>query len=340
MHHIASDGWSLKILVDEFSNLYSAYVMGEESSLVPLNIQYSDYSFWQRENLQGDAINEQLRYWEKKLAGLPVVHNLPLDQVRPSQQTFQGGVHTSTLNKIQTEQLKVYCKSKNATLFMGLHCAFSILLSRFSGEKDIVVGSPTANREQPEIAGLIGFFVNMLVLRSNVSEGASFSELIEQSKALLLDAYANQQVPFEYLLESINPERSSSHSPLFQIMLVLQNNERGEVSLPNLEAERIEPPASRLAKYELTLNMMEESGAITLEWEYNTDLFSASTIETMASCFERLVHRLLEKPDGNVFELGILSERERHQQLIEWNDTRVDYPHELCIHELFEQQVA
>src|SRR5690606_1616341 len=232
------------------------------------------------------------------------------------------------------------CKSQGATLFMGLHAVFSVLLSRYSNETDIVVGSPIANREQAEVAGLIGFFVNTLVLRSDLSENPSFTALLKQSKAMLLDAYAHQQVPFEQIVERLQPERSLSHSPLFQVMLVLQNNEQGILELPGLTLSPVEQGGGSIAKYDLTLNISESDHGLSLGWEYNTDLFEPDTIARMANHFDLLLRHLLEAPDENVFTVEMLSPEERHQLLVEWNDTATDYPKDKCIHELFELQVA
>ncbi|TMN32999.1 condensation domain-containing protein, partial [Pseudoalteromonas piscicida] len=200
----------------------------------PLALQYGDYAYWQRNWLQGAVLDEQLVYWEKQLAGLPVVHALPLDHARPAVQSFAGAFHISHINKSTYKALTSLCQAQGATLFMGLHAAFSVLLSRYSNEQDIVIGTPVANREQVEVAGLIGFFVNTLVLRSDLSGKPSFQALLEQSKNMLLDGYAHQQVPFEQIVERLQPERSLSHSPLFQVMLALQNNDEGSLTLPDL----------------------------------------------------------------------------------------------------------
>jgi amino acid adenylation domain-containing protein len=338
MHHIASDGWSMGILVKEFSVLYSAFVQGQESPLPPLDIQYADYAHWQRNWLQGEVLEKQVDYWEQQLAGLPEVHSLPLDHPRPKLQSFVGETYQSTLNTETSQALNSQCQSQGATLFMGLHAAFSVLLSRHSNEADIVVGSPIANREQAEIANLIGFFVNTLVLRSDLSASPSFNELLVQSKKMLLDAYAHQQVPFEQIVERLQPERSLSHSPLFQVMLVLQNNAQGELELPGLALSAVEQERA-VAKFDLTLNVSETDEGLQLGWEYNTDLFDVSTIERMAGHFNLLLQSLVATPDESVLKVNMLSDAERHQLLVEWNDTAAEYPKDKCIHEIFEQQV-
>ncbi|MBQ4880635.1 non-ribosomal peptide synthetase, partial [Pseudoalteromonas luteoviolacea] len=273
MHHIASDGWSQEILVNEFSRLYTAYVQGQSNPLPPLAIQYGDYAHWQRNYLQGAVLNEQLTYWEKQLADLPVLHSLPLDHLRPAVQSFAGNHHISRIDQATHQRLMALCQTQGATLFMGLHAAFSVLLARYSNEQDIVVGTPVANREQAEVAGVIGFFVNTLVLRSDLSAKPDFLELLKQSKTMLLDAYARQQVPFEQIVERLQPERSLSHSPLFQVMLALQNNGAGRLSLPGLELSEVQRHGPGIAQFDLTLNISEEVEGLVLAWEFNTDLF-------------------------------------------------------------------
>jgi amino acid adenylation domain-containing protein len=338
LHHIASDGWSMSILIDEFSALYGAYSEGRENPLAPLAIQYADYAHWQREWLRGEVLEEQLEYWVDRLAGLPVVHSLPLDHPRPAVQTFAGRSHWSRLGQEVTQSLRELCQGQGATLFMGLHAAFAVLLSRYSNETDIVVGSPIANREQAEVANLIGFFVNNLVLRSDLSGSPGFNEVLSQSKQTLLDAYARQQVPFEQIVERLQPQRSLSHSPLFQVMLVLQNNEAGVLELPGLTASPM-GQGGTIAKFDLTLNVMEDHsrGGLNLEWEYAKGLFEASTIERMAGHFELLLKQLISNPQCDVHALDMLSEAER-RQFREWNSTSRLFP-EKCIHELFEEEV-
>jgi len=338
MHHIASDGWSIGIFVNELQQYYTRYLEGNTTALAPLPIQYADYAHWQRQWLQGSVLEEQVDYWRKQLTGLPVVHNLPLDRARPAQQRFVGGVHRHRLSRVSSEGLMRLCQSQGATLFMGLHAAFSILLSRYSGERDIVMGSPIANREQVEVESLIGFFINTLVLRSDLSGTPSFIDLLTQSKSMALDAYAHQQVPFEQLVEVLQPERSLSHTPLFQILLVLQNNEFKELVLTNLSVNPVMFEETG-AKFDMTLNIVETDAGLMFNWEYNIDLFDASSIARMAQHFEVLLHGLIATPERDVFSLALLSDKEREQILLQWNATKRDYAADKCIHELFEAQV-
>ncbi|MEN9865499.1 MAG: hypothetical protein RL748_1089, partial [Pseudomonadota bacterium] len=338
MHHIASDGWSMSILIDEFCRLYQAAVAGTTPELSPLPVQYADYAQWQRQVLQGELLELQLSYWTRQLASLPEVHSLPLDAARPQQQTFVGAAHRSQLDSATTKGLLALCQASGATLFMGLHAAFSVLLARHSNETDIVVGSPIANREQAEVAGLIGFFVNTLVLRADLSDNPSFAAMLAQSRRTLLDAYAHQQVPFEQIVERLLPKRSQRYSPLFQIMLVLQNNSTSQLALPGLQLQQMSP-GKRVAKYDLTLNVSQSEQGLALEWEYNADLFGSARIEAMARHFTILLDALVRNPQQMVFEAEMLDRAEQLHLLHDWNQTARPYNLDLCIHELVEAQV-
>ncbi|NOU51322.1 amino acid adenylation domain-containing protein [Pseudoalteromonas sp. JBTF-M23] len=339
MHHIASDGWSLGILVDEFSKLYSAFSQGLDNPLAPLDIQYVDYAQWQRNWLKGDMLEEKLSYWSEQLANLPAVHSLPLDYPRPAKQNFTGRTYQSHIDAETTQALNALCKAKGATLYMGLNAIFSVLLARYSNERDIVIGCPIANREQAEIAPLIGFFINTLVLRSNLAGEPSFNELLERTKQMMLDSYSHQQVPFEKIVEKLVPTRSLSFSPLFQIVLALHNNEQHELSLPGVTLSNVEQGGD-IAKYDLLLNVSESEQGLTLGWEYSTALFREDTIATMAQHFSNLLQMMLTQPDTSAFALPMLSEPEVALMQNQWNATEVEYDKSLCVHQLFEQQAA
>ncbi|MFJ2479047.1 amino acid adenylation domain-containing protein [Pseudomonas sp. NPDC087598] len=339
MHHIASDAWSTTLLIREFSALYTAYTQGRDNPLQPLAIQYADYSLWQRNVLQGDVLEDQLRYWQTQLADLPLTHSLPFDRPRPSAQSYAGRVHGTRLNNDVSAQLARLCRSQGATLFMGLHAAFCAFLSRYSNEHDIVVGSPIANREQAEIAGLIGFFVNTLVLRTDLSGQPSFTRLIDQSKETLLQAYAHQQVPFEKIVERLQPQRSLAHGTLFQIMLLLKNVEQSTLQLPGLDLSLLEQPEV-IAKYDLTLSACESAEGLLLDWEYNSDLFDSETIERMSLDFNTLLTSMLERPQASVFSAEMLNDAQQHQVLVEWNRTTMSFPQEKLVHQLFEAEVS
>lgn len=310
MHHIASDGWSTGILIKEFNVIYTSFVKGEPSSLPELNIQYSDYAYWQRQWLKGKVLEEQTKYWKNKLADLPLLHHLPLDRPRPLTQSFRGNVHITRIHKDLLRALYDLCQGEAASLFMGIHAAFSSLLARYSNETDIVVGCPIANRENAETAGLVGFFMNLLVLRSDLSKNPSFRQLLGQSKKTLEEAYQYQQLPLEKLIEELKVKRNLGHSPLFQILLTLHNNQQGEFSLPDMVMEPVNYTHGNSAKYDLSLNIIENTEGLVLSWEYNTDLFEASAIAGMADHFNSLLAALLDNPDENVFKVNMIGEKE------------------------------
>ncbi|HEX7641674.1 MAG TPA: condensation domain-containing protein, partial [Burkholderiaceae bacterium] len=337
LHHIAADGWSMPILLREFATLYQARLRAEADPLPPLAIQYADYAQWQREHLIGEELERQCAYWERQLRGIPAVHSLPLDRPRPPRQSFVGRTVRSRIEQPVLNDLLSLCRKHGATLFMGLHAAFSALLARYSREEDIVVGSPIANREQMEVSGLVGFFVNTLVLRSDLSGAPGFRTLLERSRSMLLDAYAHQQVPIEHIGERLQVPRSLNHARLFQIMLVLQNNDQASLALPGLQSGPIEL-SGQLAKYDLSLYVNEEPHGLTLEWEYASDLFDESTIVRMAGHFEHLLGSMLQQPELSVWEAELLDAAERSLILESWSATAADYPQERCVHELFEDQ--
>ncbi|MBQ4860039.1 condensation domain-containing protein, partial [Pseudoalteromonas sp. MMG007] len=295
LHHIAADGWSMALLVKEFCALYEASLAGVENPLPALPVQYADYAHWQLQWLQGDVLNTQLDYWKRQLDDLPTLHSIPLDYPRPAQQSFAGNSVNTIIRNDVLDRLKALCQSFDASLFMGLQAAFAVLLSRYSHETDIVMGTPIANREQVEVAELIGCFINTLVLRSDLSGEPNFKTLLAQSRDMLLNAYGHQQVPLEKLIEELQPQRSQSHSPLFQVMLTLQNNETAEINLTGLELEPVEQ-ASIDAKYDFSLLVSESELGLELSWIYSTALFSEETMIRMAAHFEHLIQQLVNSP--------------------------------------------
>jgi len=338
MHHIISDAWSMGILMRELNLLYKAYSESEEITLPELPIQYADFTLWQRSFLTEEILDQQLSYWKNQLTGIPPLLELPLDQLRPSVQTFTGKTIKAVINPELTQKLKNLSKKSGSTLYMTLLAAFNILLYRYSGQSDLVVGSPIANRNRSEIEGLIGFFVNTLVIRTKLEGNSSFLELLNQVRKVTLDAYAHQELPFEKLVEELQPERSLSYHPLFQVMFVLQNAPMNEISLGDLTVSELEID-SVAAKFDLTLSLIERESKLSASWEYNTDLFAASTIERMMGHFQNLLTAIVDNPKEQVALLPILSEGEKQQILVEWNDTETEYPHDKCIHELFSEQV-
>ena len=337
MHHIVSDGWSIGVFVKELTTLYKAYSIGQPTDLTPLPIQYADFAIWQRLWLQGDVLQSQLSYWQQQLANAPTFLPLPTDRPRPPVQTYHGAYLEFALSVELTQKLTKLSQEQGVTLFMTLLAAFDTLLYRYTGVADILVGSPIANRERSELEGLIGFFVNTLVLRTDVSGDPSFNELLPRIREMALSAYAHQDLPFEMLVEALQPERDLSHTPLFQVMFVLQNAPMSGVELTGLTITHL-PTESTTAKFDLTLGMENTTTGLVGGWEYNTDLFDSSTIERMMAHFVTLLEAIVANPQQRISQLPMLTESERQQLLVEWNDTQVDYRDDLCIHQLFEEQ--
>jgi amino acid adenylation domain-containing protein len=337
-HYIVCDDWSLGILFRELSILYAAFSAGERSPLSELPIQYADFAVWQRKLLQGEFLEDQLSYWRQKLLGAPAVLDLPTDRPRPPVQSFQGSRQAFVLSKSLTEALKALGRHEGVTLFMTLLAAFQTLLYRYTGQQDIVVGFLIANRNLAEIEGLIGFFVNTLVLRTDLSGDPRFRELLVRVREVCLGAYAHQDLPFEKLVEELHVERDLSRNPLFQVMFAFQNAPLSDLELPELSVSRMGVD-SGTAKVDLTLHMAEGAGGLVGALEYATDLFDASTVKRMVDHFQTLLESIVADPERCLSELAILTEAERHQLLVEWNDTRRDYPTDKCIHQLFEIQV-
>nr|AXN93627.1 PuwA [Symplocastrum muelleri NIVA-CYA 644] len=337
-HHIVSDGWSTGIFIQELSALYQAFASGKPSELPELSIQYADFTIWQRQWLSGEVLEAQLNYWKQQLAGANALLELPTDKPRPAVQTFRGDRFSFELERDLTQQLKTLGQKSGVTLFMILLAAFSTLLYRYSGQEDILIGTPIANRNRKEIEPLIGFFVNTLVLRTRIENPLSFSQLLKQVQQVTLEAYEHQDVPFEQVVEALQPERTLSHSPLFQVMFILQNAPMGNLELPGLSFSPLSVE-NVTAKFDLTMSIWETEQGIVGWWEYNSDLFEADTIARMVGHFENLLSAIVADPSQEIARLQFLSETERQQLLVEWNHTKTDYPADKCIHELFEEQV-
>jgi amino acid adenylation domain-containing protein len=337
MHHIVSDGWSLGILVKEMAAIYQAITEQKPVALPELAIQYADFARWQRDWLQGEVLEQQLSYWRQQLAGAPAVLNLPIAKTRPAMQTTRGSHITKTLAPELQSALIDLCRREGVTLFMTLLAAFQTLLYRYSGQEDIVVGSPIAGRNRAETEDLIGFFVNSLPLRTNLSGNPSFRELLLRVRETALGSYAHQDLPFEKIVEELQPQRDLSYSPIFQVMFALQNQPRVGFSLPGLNVTLLKRETDA-AKFDLTLFMTETDDGLSCWLEYNTDLFAAGTITRLLDHFTVLLAAIVANPERAIADLPILSEAERQQLLVEWNDTQTDYPRNQCTHQLFEQQ--
>ncbi|MBN3990706.1 MAG: amino acid adenylation domain-containing protein [Nostoc sp. NMS2] len=338
MHHIVSDGWSMGVFVQELATLYNAYSQDQPSPLAPLPVQYADFALWQRQWLQGDVLQSQLSYWQQQLASAPALLSLPTDRPRPAVQTDNGAYQEFALSQELTGKLTQLSQQQGVTLFMTLLAAFDTLLYRYTGTEDILVGSPIANRDRSEIEGLIGFFVNTLVMRTNLSGNPSFSELLTRVREMAMEAYSHQHLPFEMLVEALQPERNLSHTPLFQVMFVLQNAPTSQVELTGLTVSPF-PMKGANARFDLTLIMHNTATGLVGIWEYNTDLFDASTIERMTGHFITLLEGIIANPEQQISQLPLLTQPEQQKLLVEWNDTQVDYPRDKCIYHLFEEQV-
>jgi amino acid adenylation domain-containing protein len=339
MHHIVSDGWSMGVLVREMMALYRAFSGGAAASpLTELPVQYTDYAYWQREWLQGEVLESQLRYWKQQLEGAPPVLDLPTDRPRPPVPTSRGARQTLVLPESLTESLKSIARSEGASLFMVLLAAFKVLLYRYSGQADIVVGTPIANRGRSELEGLIGFFVNTLALRTDLSKNPSFKELLGRVRDVALGAYAHQDIPFERLVEELNPERLMSRQPLFQVMFVLQNAPTPVLETPSLT---LQPYAMEypVAKFDLTLTMGESSGVVFGSLEYSTDLFDTGTASGMLKHLEVLLTGVAENPDRRILDLPLISEDDKQQLQSDWNRTSRDYALTRSVSRFFEAQV-
>ncbi|MCC5625548.1 condensation domain-containing protein, partial [Nostoc sp. CHAB 5715] len=338
MHHIVSDGWSIGVLVEELATLYQAFCKGQPSPLPTLPIQYVDFAAWQRQWLQAEALETQISYWLKQLDNAPKVLQLPTDYPRPGIQTYRGATYSFELSKGLSTSLNKLSQQQGSTLFMTLLAGFQILLWRYTGQQDIVVGSPIANRNRAEIEGLIGFFVNTLVLQTNLARNPSFEELLKRVREVSLGAYAHQDLPFELLVEQLQPQRSLSHTPLFQVMFILQNAPMSALELPGLTLTQLKSDSGTV-QFDLTLEMIETESGLVGTFEYNTDLFAQSSIQRMVGHLQTLFEAIVANPQQRLSDLPLLTEFEQHQLLRKWNDTATDYPQDKCINELFEAQV-
>jgi len=339
MHHIVSDDWSLGVLIGELGALYVAHVNELPSPLPALTLQYADFAAWQRNWLQGEALETQLAYWRAQLQGAPPLLELPTDRPRPAVQTFRGAQVTFELPAELSTAVKTLSQVEGATLFMTLLAAYQAMLYRYTGQTDLSVGTPIANRNRSEIEPLIGFFVNTLVMRTRLDSSLPFRALLQAVRDAALGAYAHQDIPFEMLVDAIQPQRDMSHSPLFQVMFVLQNAPRQMQALSS--DLRLEPVTAddKIARFDLTLTMVEDGDHLSGALEYNVDLFDAATIERMAGHFQTLLANLAAEPERPLAAVSMLTAAEQAQLLGAWNESAVDFP-DRCVHELFEDQVA
>ncbi|HEY0174538.1 MAG TPA: amino acid adenylation domain-containing protein [Pyrinomonadaceae bacterium] len=337
MHHIVSDGWSIGVLVREVGALYAAFSEGRESPLAELPVQYADYAAWQRGWLQGEVLERQLAYWREHLTGAAVLE-LPTDRPRPPVQSFRGASLAFGVPAPLAARLEELSQRGGVTLFMTLLAALNVLLHRYTGQEDITVGTAMANRSRAEVEGLIGFFVNTLALRTRVAGDDSFAELLARVREVTFCAYAHQDLPFEKLVEELQPRRDPGRPPLFQIMLVMQNAPLGEQRLPGLRASALGVEGTT-TKFDITFSVTKVGDELLGNVEYSTDLFDEATVERMCGHLLTLLEAVAAHPARAVADLPLLTDEEG-LRLVRWNETRTDYPRDLCVHQLFERQAA
>ncbi len=334
-HHVVTDRWSMGLVSEELAAHYSAFVEGKASSLPDLQIQYADFAVWQRNWLQGEVLDAQLQYWKQQLAAAPQVLGLPTDHPRPAQTSMRGAVQSLVLPRGLNEKLVALSRNEGVTLFMTLLAAFQTLLARYSGQEDIVIGSPIANRNFAELEPLIGFFVNTLALRGDLSGDPSFRELVARVKEVCLQAYAHQDIPFEKLVEELQPERSLSYSPIFQVLFALQNAPMRALQLPGIKLERM-PIHPGTSIFDMSWFLIEVPEGLMIRAEYSTDLFEDATIARALQHFQRLLESVVAHPEQRVSELAILGEEERQKVLVEFNATEAEFPSGHRLHDFFE----
>ncbi|MGL5832200.1 MAG: non-ribosomal peptide synthetase, partial [Waterburya sp.] len=339
IHHIICDGWSMGIFIKEITTLYADLKTEKAFSLPELGIQYADFARWEKQ-LPDNIFTTQLKYWEKQLSGslpkleLPSIHR----QIKATN-SCRGAREAILLSPQLSQRLKTLSQQQNVTLFMLLLAAFKILLHRYTDLEDILVGSPIANRSRPELEGAIGIFLNTLVLRSDLSGNPTFSELLKQVKRVALEAYSNQDLPFEKIVARLHPERDINQSPLFQVMFILYNLPSSDLELPGLKVEEVAID-NGMALFDLTLEIRDSDRGLDVCFEYNCDRFEANDIQRLLRHYQTILENVVINPDLHLSQIDILTIAERHQILFEWNETQVEYPTDKCIHKLFETQVA
>ncbi len=339
VHHIIADGWSMGVILHEVASLYTALVHGEAAGLPPLPVHYADYALWQRQRLDGEVLDAQLDFWRDALADAPALSTVPTDRPRPRVQRYVGATFSCSLENATLRELNGLAQQTQGTLFNVLMAALAVLLSRHAGQRDLCIGTPFANRGRPEIEPLIGHFVNTLVIRHRIEPGQTFAELLRQLRGQMLEVHAHQDVPFDRVVEAVNPLRDTGHSPLFQVMMVLQNTPGAAVSMPGLSLAP-HGTSSATAKFDLAFEWCERGGRLELLVEYNTDLFDATTIERLSRHYRRLLERIAEDAKQPISSLSLMDDQERQQVLVEWNRGAPLAAPSVCVHRLFEAQVA
>jgi amino acid adenylation domain-containing protein len=343
MSHIVSDGWSTGILIGEVRLLYQAFIAGEPAPLAELPIQYADFAIWQRAYLQGERLRQEIEYWREQLVGIEDLQ-LPTDYARPAAPTYQGANRYFAVDRDLAENLRSLSRREGVTLYMTLMAAFKVVLMKYSGAEDVSVGTVIANRTRKEIEGLIGFFINTLVMRTNLSGNPNFRELLKRERRVALGAYGRQELPFEKLVEELNPQRDLSRSPLFQVMMILHNTEREVLELKGVKLSGVSGGLEtdgdvRTAKFDLTVSITDLGQGLAGTANYSLDLFEGVTIERLMSHYANVLMAVAEQSEKPISELSLFSAQERAQIVVEWNETGTPYPQHRLIHELFERQV-
>ncbi len=338
MHHIISDGGSLEILFREIVENYKSLSQSQEISQPETAVQYADYAIWQQAQMQEKSLTSQLKYWKNQLANLSPLE-LPTDNPRPAEQSYHGSAASLVIPSTLTNELRELSRQSGSSLFMTMLATFQVLLHRYSGQSDIAVGTPVSGRHHPDLENIVGMFVNTLVLRGKFSDDLIFSDLLNEVRSTCLDAFANQDIPFEKLVEEIQPDRDMSRNPLFQVMFIMQTDFWQSFDLPNLQIT----PASLdpgTARFDLTCSVMENGDELVVAFEYSKDIFDATTIQRMLNHFENLLTAIAKYPFQKIAELPLLTAEEQHQLTTEWNETNAVYPANTCVHQLFEAQAA
>jgi amino acid adenylation domain-containing protein len=339
MHHIVADGWSLGIFFKELNRLYGAYIKGEADGLAKLVLQYPDYAVWQRRWMEEKFLGQQAEYWRKNLAGAPELLEVPADRVRPERQDYAGAALSVVLEEKLTAGLKQLSRRHGTTLYMTLLAGWVVLMGRLSGQEDVVIGTPVANRGRVEIENLIGFFVNTLALRVDVSGSPTVAEVLGRVKSQVIAAQQHQDMPFEQVVELVQPVRSLAHSPVFQVMFAWQNAAEGKLELAGLEVQRLKSSSHQVSKFDMGLSLGPSGSFITGVVEYATALFEARTLERYWGYFQTLLEGMTSDDTLPVDRLTLLGEAERDRVLYRWNETKTEYGWEWYVHELFERQV-
>ncbi len=336
MHHIISDGWSIGIMVHELSEHYESYLSDKETKKNKLEIQYADYANWMNNWLKDEVLEQKLKYWKEKLEGIPEILELPLDYTRPPLQTFNGDSINFVIEKDTIDKLRNINIKEGLTNFMSLLTVFQILLSKYSRQDDIVIGSPIANRTHSKVEELIGFFVNTLIIRNQLDINSTVIETLKQTRAIILESFNNSDVPFEYIVDAVQPERSMSHSPLFQVAFVYQNNVNDSLKLKGLEIENYKFE-NTTAKYDITLYVKENKDDLLFTFEYNTDLFNKNTIKRLSNHFVKILEQVVSTPRMKLSNISLLLGNEYVQLVENINQTEFNFEKDKCIHTIFEE---